>query len=485
MASHLPAQNFNTLANFDGSNGQLPELPPVQGVDGNLYGVTEEGGPNNVGTVYKIVPEGTLSTLYNFCSQPNCIDGQFPFDLLPGTDGNLYGVTLYGGVGGPESGANGGETGITGAGTVFKLTLEGELTTIYSFCPQAKCPDGSLPNGLLLASEGNFYGTTMGGGAHNAGTIFKLTPQGALTVLHNFCSQPYCAGGYDLDETTGTLIEGVDGNFYGVTDLGGSRVGNCSPYGCGTAYQITPQGKFTTLYTFCSEPNCADGMRPYWLTQAANGDFYGVTGNGGAFKVSGGTIFKLATNGQLTTVYSFCAKSDCTDGSGPGWLVQAAGGGNFFGTTFKGGLGTNCRDNGCGTIFEIAATGNLESLHSFDAIDGVNPYGLAQATNGTFYGTTADGGLDDDGTVFSLSTGLSPFAESLPTTGKAGTSVLILGTDLTGTTAVSFNGAAAKFTVVSATEITAAVPTGATTGNITVTTPSGTLVSNVVFRVKP
>ncbi len=467
MAIPSAAQTFHTLVNFDNSNGSSPQLPPVQGVDGNLYGVTFSGGLNGRGTVYQITPDGMLRSLYNFCSQPQCTDGEFPFGaLVPGSDGNLYGITLNGGA--------------YSEGTAFKLTLQGQLTSVYTFCSQANCADGAAPNGLLIATDGNFYGTTMGGGGNGGGTVFKLTPQGALTVLYNFCSQINCADGYDSNASSGTLTEGTDGNFYGLTDVGGSRVGNCSPLGCGTAYKITPQGKFTTLYTFCSLSNCA-GAGPYWLMQAADGFFYGVTGYGGPF---GGTIFKLTSQGKLTTLYSFCAKSGCTDGKEPIWLVQAAGAGAFYGATFRGGSGTKCR-SGCGTVFEIPSRGSLTSLHSFDLTDGSYPYGLAQATNGTFYGITSEGGADGYGTVFSLATGLAPFVESLPTSGKVGAKVLILGTDLTGATEVSFNGTAATFTVVSATEIAATVPSGATTGSVLVTTPSGTLKSNVVFRVRP
>lgn len=477
MAIPLSAQNFNVLADFDKSNGESPQ-PPVQGVDGNLYGAAQDGGPSGVGLVYRLTPDGTLSTLYRFCSQPNCVDGQLPFGPLAlSPDGNLYGTTLYGGTFRTD-------TGITGAGTVFKLTLQGELTTIYSFCSQANCADGSLPNGLLIASDGNFYGTTMGGGTNYRGTIFKLTPQGALTTLYNFCSQPNCADGHDLDESLGAFLEGTDGNFYGLTDQGGSDSYDCSPNGCGTAFRITPQGQFTTLYTFCSKPNCADGADPLWLIQAADDYFYGVAAFGGLPTPTGGTVFRLNAKGELATVYSFCLHLGCKDGIAPGWLVQGAGARDFYGTASTGGSGTKC-PFGCGTIFKITATGAFESLHSFNAIEGINPLGLFQATNGVFYGVTSTGGTEGYGTAYSLSVGLAPFIESLPTSGQVGAKVLILGTDLSGTTEVSFNGAVAKFTVVSATEIATTIPSDATTGDIMVTTPGGTLQSNVVFRVRP
>jgi len=173
---------------------------------------------------------------------------------------------------------------------------------------------------------------------------------------------------------------------------------------------------------------------------------------------------------------------DGTDGFEPvGGLIQATDG-NFYGTTYLGGASDE------GTVFKITSAGTLTTLHSFcsesGCADGGTPGGaLVQGTNGTFYGATAGGGTNDDGTVFSLAVGLGSFVETLPTSGKVGAAVTILGTNLTGATSVTFNGKAATFTVVSSTEITTTVPTGATTGKVKVVTPSRTLSSNVSFRV--
>jgi uncharacterized repeat protein (TIGR03803 family) len=157
--------------------------------------------------------------------------------------------------------------------------------------------------------------------------------------------------------------------------------------------------------------------------------------------------------------------------------------GNFYGTTSGGGANNNC-DEGCGTVFKITPEGILSRLHSFDGTDGIEPNGLVQATNGNFYDTTSRGGANNDGTVYSLSTGLGPFVETRPVSGKAGAAVIILGNNLTGATDVSFNGTPVTFTVISDTEITTTVPDGATTGQVEVTTPSGTLISNGNFHVK-
>jgi uncharacterized repeat protein (TIGR03803 family) len=169
-------------------------------------------------------------------------------------------------------------------------------------------------------------------------------------------------------------------------------------------------------------------------------------------------------------------------------LVQGTDG-NLYGSTIYGGANDACY-TGCGTLFEITPAGTLTTLHNFDSTDGANPYaGLIQATNGTFYGTTAQGGsynscANDCGTVFSLAEGLGPFVETIPTVGEVGSKVTILGNRMTGASSVTFNGADATFTIVSPSEIKTFVPTGATTGKVEVTLPSGTLTSKVVFTVQ-
>jgi uncharacterized repeat protein (TIGR03803 family) len=158
--------------------------------------------------------------------------------------------------------------------------------------------------------------------------------------------------------------------------------------------------------------------------------------------------------------------------------------GGLYGTTVSGGV-LFCQSP-CGTVFKITSSGALTTLHSFYSTDGAAPYGgLVQATNGTFYGTTQNGGTRGQGTIFSLSTGLGPFVETNPAFGKVGTSAIILGNNLTGTTAVTFNGTAASFKVVSSSAIKTTVPAGATSGTVQVTTPTGTLNSNTIFRVMP
>jgi len=192
----------------------------------------------------------------------------------------------------------------------------------------------------------------------------------------------------------------------------------------------------------------------------------------------------------LTTLYTFCSQSDCADGSGPSAPLIQGTDGNFYGTTTFGGNTSGGTATGWGTIFQITPNGTLTTLYTFCSESGCADGGrsfaaLVQVTDGNFYGTTSVYGTDPShsGTVFSLSMGLAPFVKTLPTSGKVGAAVKILGTDLTGTTGVTFNGTAVAFTVVSSSEITTSVPAGATSGSVTVTTPGGALTSNVPFVI--
>jgi uncharacterized repeat protein (TIGR03803 family) len=289
------------------------------------------------------------------------------------------------------------------------------------------CPEGANPEyGLVQATDGNFYGTTENGGTDGLGVVFKITPEGKLTVLHSFEGAPFDGA----DVLTG-LVLGRDGNLYGTTVFGGNGNPQQCQYGCGTVFKVTLQGELTILHNFCNGANnCTDGSEPWGgLIEATDGNFYGVTAVGGAH--GSGTIFKITPRGKLTTLYSFCAQAGCPDGANP----SAA---------------------------------------------------LMQDTDGKLYGTTSSGGdpiCGGCGTVFSLSLGLQPFVETLPTSGEVGTRVSIVGTNLIDTTSVKFNGTHAKFEVVSKSQLRTWVPTGATTGRVEVRTSRGVLVSNVGFRV--
>jgi uncharacterized repeat protein (TIGR03803 family) len=472
-----PAETFTTLVRFSGATGQFPNGPLVQGLDGNFYGTTAQGGAQGDGTVFEITPAGTLTTLYNFCSQPNCADGSLPAaGLVQATDGNFYGTTEAGGA------SSTCDQQPCGDGTVFEITANGELTILHSFDDT----DGASPNGLMQAANGNFYGTANVGGENNDGTVFEITPAGTLTTLYSFCSQPACTDGAT---PIANLIQASNGKFYGTTTRGGENH-------AGTVFEITPAGMLTVLYGFCSQPACADGGAPVaGLVQATNGNFYGTTrgsGKSGDGAADNGSVFEITSAGKLTTVYTFCSLADCIDGLDPyGGLIQATDG-NFYGTTALGGAYVDGQFSiGAGTVYELAIGGKLTTLYNFcsqpGCTDGDGSYEpLLQATNGNFYGTTNFGGASASyGTVFSLAAGLRPFVEALPTSGKVGAAVIILGNNLSAATRVSFHGTPAKFKVISSTEITTTVPSGATTGPVAVTTPSRALTSNVNFNVTP
>lgn len=452
-----PAQTFTTVHTFERADGGGPLYGSlVQGADGMGWGTTSYGGAYGGGTVFRMAQDGALTTIYNFCAQSPCPDGESPdAGLALGTDGDFYGTTSAGGK--------------SSAGIVFKITPRGVLTALHSFCLQPNCADGAFPYvGLLQAADGSFYGTTSEGGSANQGTVFRLTREGVFTTLYSFCSQPGCAdGGFPA----GVLVQATDGNFYGTTQVGGANL--CLGAGCGTIFRITSLGKFNTLYNF---DGGTDGANPTGtLIQATDGNLYGTT-------YEPGTIFRISLNGLLTTLnalpYPLAGVIQGTDG-------------NFYGTTEGGGNSNNCQ-GGCGTLFEVTPGGTLTTLHSFDDTDGQAPTaGLTQATNGVFYGTTFEGGSltcnypYGCGTIFSLDTGFGPFVAFVHAEGKVGQTGGILGQGLTGTTGVSLNGTPATFKVVSDTFIRATVPPGATTGYVAVATPSGTLTSNVPFHVIP
>jgi len=452
-----PAQVFNTLLNFAGTNGANPQAALIQGIDGSLYGTTSDGGDHLHGTFFKLSAEGKLTTLYSFCQQANCMDGANPYGaLVLGTDGNLYGTTL---TGGEED-----------YGTIFKITPGGKLVRLHSFCLQQYCPDGATPfAGLVQGIDGSFYGTAEAGGEYMSGIIFKITSAGAFTVLYSFCGGDCTDGAYPFDR----LIQGTDGNFYGTTWIGGSF------YSEGTVFKITPTGELTTLYTFCLQSDCLDGAAPQaGLTQASDGNFYGTTTQGGAG--SDGTAFRLTPGGELTTLYSFCTQTNCTDGGYPqAGLIQATDGNLYGTTTLHGG-------NGYGSVFRISRAGALTTLHNFGSTDGASPMStLLQATNGKIYGTTNLGGSGSAGTLFQMSGNLKSFVTFVNGAGKAGQRVGILGQGLAGTTGVSLNRVPMNFSIKSDTLLIATVPVGATTGFVNVTTPDSTLTSNVLFHVLP
>jgi uncharacterized repeat protein (TIGR03803 family) len=467
----LPAQTFTTVHSFAGADGSEPQATLIQATDGNFYGTTTYGGSSSAcdggcGTVFKITPGGTLTTLHSFTGP----DGIDPYaGVVQGSDGNFYGTTYYGGASTACSG---------GCGTVFKMTPSGTVTTLHSF----DYKDGAYPPvaALLQVADGSFYGTTLNGGTggctNACGTIYRITPTGPFTLIHRFLGYPDGSAPYS------GLIQATDGNFYGTTSFGGV-------YNWGAVFKLTPKGTLTNLYSFCAlGDGCPDGSTPSAaVIQATNGNLYGTTSSGsnGTCFHGCGTIFQITLGGTLTTLHSF----DSTDGHSP--LLQLVQGTNgvLYGTTNTGGTNGPCNLQ-CGTVYSITTSGTFATIHDFcsdsGCTDGATPVGgLMQSTNGKSYATTPLGGANGEGTVYSVSFGLGPFVTTPPASGTVGAAVKILGTNLTGATGVTFNGTPATFTVVSSSEITTTVPAGAKTGKVKVTLPHGTLISNANFRVTP
>lgn len=296
------------------TDGQYPYAAPIIDTSGNLYGTTEQSGANSngTGTVFKLNPSGTETILYSFGVAP---DAEQPHaGLIMDTAGNLFGTTESGGQ-------------HSGDGTVFKIA-SGTETVLYSF--GASATDGQQPEAnLIMDNAGNFYGTTMSGGANNRGTVFKIA-SGTETVLYSFG-----ASATDGQQPEADLIMDSGGNLYGTTAGGGAN-------GHGTVFKISASGTETILYSFGS--GATDGQGPSaGLIMDSAGNLYGTTEGGGA---SGdGTVFKISASGTESVLYSFGASA--TDGRYPtaGLIVDNAG--NLYGTTYAGGA------NSWGTVFVI------------------------------------------------------------------------------------------------------------------------------------
>jgi uncharacterized repeat protein (TIGR03803 family) len=282
---------FRTAYDICMADGQCPldigpYEPVVEATNGRLYGTTLgtaeiEGNP---GAIF-VANGGQLALVHFFCSEPGCADGYNPGGMIQASDGDLYGIA-----------ANGGQcSGGQGGGTVFKVTQAGDFSTVYTACP----PLGGFGAGeLIQATDGNFYGG-IGSGVAGQASIFQLTPEGDLTTLYTFCTKPGCPDG----TSPNNLVQAADGNLYGTTQLGGSAC----PYnllGCGTAFRITLEGVFTTLHKFCeSGTSCPDGGNPSGeLVPASDGNLYGTAGAGGA--TGQGTVFKMTTDGEVSAIYN-------------------------------------------------------------------------------------------------------------------------------------------------------------------------------------
>lgn len=409
--SLTPAGVYTVLRSFSyASDGSNPKGHLVKAKDGNFYGITYGGGANGYGTIFKITTGGVFTVLR---SLNKATDGANSYgSLSEGKDGNLYGVTNSGGIYGygtifkiSTAGAftvirhlnastDGSYSqcdlvqatdayfygtcysgGTYGNGTIFKIAPNGTFAVIKHFISNT---DGALPyGGLVQNSDGNLYGMNRSGGANNAGTIYKITTNGAYTVIHAM------ADATEGSAACGSLVKAADGNLYGMASSGGA-------FGGGTAFKITTGGALTVLANFNGP---AQGNIPLeTLVKGKDSAYYGTNSSGGAY--GWGTIFKIC-GGATTTLY---AMNKGVDGGIPKGSLLLASDGNFYGMNSDGG------PKGYGNIFKITPAGKYSVLYNFNpSLDGGSPQGsLIQATDGSLYGLTISGGAKAGGTAFKI-----------------------------------------------------------------------------------
>jgi uncharacterized repeat protein (TIGR03803 family) len=367
MAPPAQAQTESVIYSFcsltNCADGSQPLSNVIMDAQGNLYGTTSLGE-----TDFKLGTDGTLTVLYTYCpiGGKTCTDGTHS-GLVRDSAGNLYGTTDRGGV--------------YNQGTVFKLSSDGTLTTLYAFHGNT---DGLNPDaGLLRDSAGNLYGTTLYGGKYYGGTIYRVDPAGKKNIMHSF-------GATSTDGANpGAVVPVMDrfGNLYGTTQAGGT-------HGDGTVFEITAGGAESVLYNFGDATN--DGINPLaGLAIDSEGDLYGTTTAGGTY--SEGTVFRVTHNGTETVIHNF--QNNGTDGYNPSAPVVLDASGNLYGVTNSGGR------YGFGTVFGVDASGVETILHAFanNGTDGTNPVGgLLLDSAGNLYGTTQYGGAHKAGTVFEV-----------------------------------------------------------------------------------
>lgn len=451
LAVPAEAQSVTTLYTFSSNNSTQPTMPygtMAQGRDGAFYGISQLGNGCCQGWFYKIDSTGSLTPIHAMTPT----EGTNCNGLTLGTDGNFYGTC--------ESG------GANSFGTLFKVTPTGTVTVLHSW----NCSvDGAFPFAPpIQGTDGNFYGTTYSCGGSEVGRVYKLTLAGAYSSIYSFKGPPT-----DVYNPHG-LVQGSDGNFWGVGDGGGVNSGN------GGVFKITPTGKETVVYSF---QGGSDGGDPYTsLIQGSDGNYYGTTlGNGGSFI---GTVFKLTPKGVETVLYNF---PNQTDGAFPRLPLTQGRDGLLYG------IATDCAGGGCSQagLFDITTKGVYNNLYLYPLLGGndnsvpLSP--LLLSTDGTFYSTTEQGGSKNVGTFYSLSTTFSPFISLVNVrAGTEGSQVQILGQGFDSSSVVKFGGTpATSITVTGSTFIQATVPSGALTGKVTVTTGATTLSTLSNYKVTP
>jgi len=455
---------YTDLWPFDGLTGEEPGAAVTLASDGNYYGTAVFGSTNNLGTLFRFTPPSFVTVLHNFTES----EGQPQVAPTQGKDGSLYGVT--------------------GSGASYSVTLNGT----YKQLPAAP---GGIYGPLLLASDGNLYGASYGGGTFGDGTVFRMsTPSGAINIIHSF-------SGTDGADPNGGLAQASDGKLYGTTSAGG-------PNNNGEIFKMNLNGKITVLHPF-DVNGVSDGESPdAGLLAASDGYFYGVNHFGGANDV--GTIFRITTTGVFSKLFDFTNTAPGASGAYPGVALMQHTNGNIYGLTYRGGA----NDNGvffslivpnltqilkvAGPIFLLPG-GPVQVLgNNLTHVIAVNFGGVsAQFTLGTdsvLTATVPNGALDglvnviyDTGlmTQTLASYHILPKITNLdPSSGPVGTVVNITGGGFTGAKKVTFGGVAATgFSILSSTLIKATVPTGAKAGKVGVQTPNGSATSPMKFTV--
>lgn len=366
FAANAQARGFAVLHSFAGApdDGSYPYNPVTFDSSGDILSAANLGGSANAGVIFEIAPNGTETVLHSFDGASGGSDPNAGVTLDPST-GNIYGTTTFGGSGSCRN----------GCGVLYELAANGTYTVLRTFNVSK---DGEWPVGTLLRDKsGNLFGIAGGGGANTGGTVFEYSASGSFSVLHAFA-------GSDGFQPVGNLIADKAGNIYGATNSGGA-----DQYG--TVYKLATDGTLTTLYSFTGG---ADGGYPTGgLARDKAGNLYGATNLAGNGPAPYGTVFKLAPDGTLTTLYTF---QGSTDGGFPAGSVLRSHG-KLYGTTTWGGA------NDDGVVYEVdPAKGTEKVLHSFAGSDGSVPQAGLTEKGIRLYGTASGGGADNLGAVFSL-----------------------------------------------------------------------------------
>ena len=453
--AQTPAPAITQLFGFpcDSTLTQCPDGSFPQGfiesADGNFYGIASEGGTglNSQGSIFKITPDGVFTLLYSFAelSDGSLPNGASPTSLVEGLDGNLYGLTLV-------DGAN-------GVGTAFKLTKSGTITLLHNFCNTISCNDGAYPSFITQGIDGNLYGST---GPQNFPTsvIFRMSPTGTFKVLHTFDSkaQPDGLGAFNM-------VQLPDGNFYGTTVAGD----HLKPWN--SVFRFNPTtSAYTILHPFNSPNNNLPNVAASGLTYASDGNLYGLR--------VGSILYRITTTGTYHEIGPM-SSTQATDGD----LTQASDG-NFWGAFFL----------NPGIVFSSTLAGKvLENITTNPNVNGEEPFGIRQAADGKLYGMSnlnggPQNGQPTNGSFWVIDAGLAPPEARIinfqPTSGEAGSTFLLQGSHFVGTREVAINGTSASFTVLTANFIRVTVPSGASTGKISVTNAGGTTTSAKAFTVQ-